>query len=57
MHSMTHPGPQALKEMQRKAEQGMNEFRMKSRSLFGERAKVQYDIPTDPQELYECANQ
>ena len=59
VHSMTYPaGPGSMEEMQRKAEEAMREFQRKAGSLGnGERAKVQFDVPTDPQELYECANQ
>ena len=59
VHSMTHPaGPGPMEEMQRKAEEAMRVFQRKAGSLGnGERAKAQYTIPTDPQELYECANQ
>ena len=39
------------KEMERKAQQGMEEFRMKAQN-----AKAA-QIPTDPEELRQCANQ
>ena len=59
VHSMMHPaGPGAMEQMQRKAKEAMREFQRKARSLGnGERAKVQFDVPTDPQKLYQCANQ
>ena len=59
VHSMTHPaGPGPMEEMQRKAKEAMREFQRKAGSLGdGERAKVQFDVPTDPQKLYECAKQ
>ena len=43
--------------MERKAQQGMEEFKMKAIEAFSENAKTQVDVPTNPQELYECANQ
>ena len=59
VHSMMHPaGPGSMEEMQHMTEEAMREFRRKAGALGnGERAKAQYNIPTDPKELYECANQ
>ena len=42
------------KEMERKAQQGMEEFNVKAKS-FSENAKAA-QIPTDPEELRQCAN-
>ena len=43
-------------EMERKAQQGMEEFKAKAKA-FSEMAKAaQVDVPTDPQQLQECAN-
>ena len=52
----TYPS-RSWKEMERKAQQGMEEFKMKAIEAFSENAKTQVDVPTNPQELYECANQ
>ena len=54
----TYPmASRSWKEMERKAQQGMEEFKMKAIEAFSENAKTQVDVPTNPQELYECANQ
>ena len=43
------------KEMERKTQQGMEEFKMKAKA-FSENAKAA-QIPQDPEELRQCANQ
>ena len=43
----------SFQEMQHKAQQGMN---IKTMFENNPRAKAQFDVPTNPQELYECAN-
>ena len=42
------------KEMERKAQQGMEEFNTKAKA-FSDNAKAA-QIPTDPEELHRCAN-
>ena len=52
----TYPmASRSWKEMQHKAQQGMEEFKVKAKA-FSENAKAQVNVPTDPQELQECAN-
>ena len=41
--------------MERKAQRGMEEFKAKAKA-FSENAKAQFNVPTDPQQLQECAN-
>ena len=52
--------PRSWEEMERRVQLGIKKFKMNAGSLSHDqlqRAKAQYDIPTDPKELYECANQ
>ena len=48
-----HTYPRSWEIMQRETQRGM--ANMNAAAYPG--AKAQFDIPTDPQELYECANQ
>ena len=52
----TYPmASRSWKEMEHKAQQGMEEFKMKAKA-FSDNAKAA-KIPTDPEELRRCANQ
>ena len=47
-----------LKEIQYRLQQAMGDFETSAKALtHDQRAKAQYDVPTDPQELYKCAHQ
>ena len=47
-----------LKEIQYRLQQAMGDFETSAKALaHHQRAKAQYDVPTDPQKLYECAHQ
>ena len=50
-----HTYPRSWEEMQRKARQGMKYFKMNSEAYPGAKA-AQVNIPTNPQELQQCAN-
>jgi hypothetical protein len=52
----TYPS-RSWKEMKRKAQQGMEDFKMKAKPFTQCAKAAQLDIPTNPQELHECANQ
>ena len=54
VHTYAYPS-RPWKEMQRKAQQGMEEFNMKAKA-FSQNTKAQVDVPTNPQELNQCAN-
>lgn len=45
-----------LEEMERDALQGMKEFKVKAGKGFSRNAKAQFTVPTDPQQLQQCAN-
>ena len=46
-----------LEEMERDAQQGMKDFQMNyAGKAFSQNAEAQLDVPTNPQELHECAN-